>query len=533
MRLRRLSESKTGKKKSRFHGRGKKENEAAPAKVKRRRGSAFVLLCILFVSLTGALAVTYEAADRKAAIAVSEAAFELAGRSQLACYDKDLFDRYSIFAFEGDEEQTGRRIKKTAADSIAKNEIAHCSVKDVEVEQSAYSVADPDNFMLQLRQIEKKSVVPDTLRSLKDDLGVADKKIREKEKGKKTIEQLEQQREAAKKAAAEAEQAAAQAGENQAAEAAAAGQSLQDIEKAEKIQNDLKKNAKDITDKADNSTIKDEDGGRELRNGEISENLPSRSAGKRSGSAFSGGTVIKDLSTSGDGAVSDDLITIAYIESRFRNKLDPETSDKSFFKGEMEYILYGCMSDRENCGKAYRAIFTIRLAVNTAFLFTDPEKSSATMAAAEVLTPGAFAPLTRLLIITAWAAVEAENDMKNLEDGRGVPFLKSSSSWMTDIDSAVNGTSGEGYIPIPGNSIMKYHRYLEMLMLTMDRDTKLYRCMDLIQINLKGTVRDDFTIADHYTGLVISASVSKKSHAVGVPGSEASIKMAHTYFTEK
>ena len=493
----------------------------------RRRGSAVVLLCILFISLTGALAVTYEAADRKAAIAVSEAAFSLAGRSQLACYDKELFERYSIFAFEGDEEKTGRRIKKIASDSIENTKVAGCKVKKAEAEQGAYSIADPDNFMMQLRQIEKKSAVPDVLASLKGDLNVADRKLKDRENSGKMMKKLEEEQKAAKAASSDA----AQPSEDQAGDAAAAGSSIADIEKAENIQENLRKNAKNITGEPASGTGPTA-GGRQLRNREISENLPSAAAGRGKGGAFAGGTVINNFANSGSGAASDDLITIAYIESRFRNMLVQETADKSFFKGETEYILYGCLSDEENYKKAYHSIFAIRLAMNSAFLFTDPQKSSETLAAAEALTPGPFAPLTRMLIIAAWSAIEAENDMKNLENGNGVPFLKSSSSWMTDMDSAVNGNAS-GYIAIPGGSNMKYHRYLDMLLITMDRDTKLYRCMDLIQINLKGTARDDFTIADHYTGLVISAEIAKKSHAVGVPGSESSIKMTHTYFTEE
>ena len=78
---------------------------------------------------------------------------------------------------------------------------------------------------------------------------------------------------------------------------------------------------------------------------------------------------------------------------------------------------------------------------------------------------------------------------------------------------------------------MTYSRYLDLLLLTLERDTKMYRMMDLIQINLKGTVRGDFTMADHYTGFALKAEIRKKSHAVGVMNSSAEINMTHTYLT--
>ena len=87
--------------------------------------------------MTGALAVTYEAADRKAAVCVAEAAFDSAGRSVLACYDRELFDQYGVFAFEGDEEKTGQRLEKIAKASIENTKTGGAKVKHVSTEQSA------------------------------------------------------------------------------------------------------------------------------------------------------------------------------------------------------------------------------------------------------------------------------------------------------------------------------------------------------------------------------------------------------------
>ena len=498
-----------------------------------RKGSAVVLLCILFITLTGALAIIYEASDRKAAVSLGEAAFDNAGRSVLACYDRELFERYGMFAFEGDEEKTEQRLEKIAKASIEHTRIGRCRVHDVDAEQSAYCLADPDNLMIQVREISKRSFAVDVLESLKDDLRTAGESVRDKDREKDKIRELEQEREQAKQQAAEAVEASKAAEENEGGREEAflesdASVELEDIKKAEKLQNDLKERARSIQDEPGSYH-----GGRVLRNGRISDSLPSVSAGCREGSAFTGGTVLRDLSQDGaENAAGDDLATLAYIEHYFRCEHDADSADRSFFRGETEYILYGCPSDEENYRKAYHSIFTVRTAVNTVYLYTDGEKSSLILAAAESMTPGPFAPLTQLLLTTLWAAAEAGNDMKNLEDGRGVPMLKSSISWMTDLDSVVNGASGgETYIPIPGDSQMTYSRYLDLLLLTLERDTKMYRMMDLIQINLKGTVRGDFTMADHYTGFALKAEIRKKSHAVGVMNSSAEINMTHTYLT--
>ena len=91
------------------------ENTGLTVKMNKRglkRGSVAVLLTILFVTLMAALSAIYEAADRKAAVSMAEAAFEIAGRSVLSCYDKELHDRYSLFAFEADERTVEKRLKE-------------------------------------------------------------------------------------------------------------------------------------------------------------------------------------------------------------------------------------------------------------------------------------------------------------------------------------------------------------------------------------------------------------------------------------
>ena len=125
-----------------------------------------VLLCILFISLTGALSITYEASERKAAVSIGEAAFDNAGRSVLACYDKELFERYGLFAFEGDEEKTEKRLEKLAKASMESTKIAGCKVNTVEAEQSAFCLADPDNLMLQIREITKRTAAADAVGGL-------------------------------------------------------------------------------------------------------------------------------------------------------------------------------------------------------------------------------------------------------------------------------------------------------------------------------------------------------------------------------
>ena len=495
----------------------------------KRKGSAAVLLCILFVSLTGALAITYEASERKAAVSIGEAAFDNAGRSVLACYDKELFERYGLFAFEGDEEKTGQRLEKLAKASIESTKIAGCKINNVEAEQSAFCLADPDNLMLQIREITKRTAAADAVGGLKDELKTAGEKVQEKQQADQKIGELEKEREDAKQRAREAvENAGAEEEEAVLQEVDDPGDELEEIENAEQTQNHLKEQINSVSNEPSDTS-----GGRTLKNGRIIDSLPSVAAGCSGKIAFAGETVLKDLSEENAGeAVSDDLVAVAYIEHFFHDHLDADSPDQSFFHCETEYILYGSMSDDTNYRKAWASIFAVRTAVNTAYLYTDSTKRQLILDTAEVLTPGPYCLLTQLLLSALWAGAEAYNDMRNLEDGRGVPMWKTSETWMTDLDGILNGIrDGSSYIPVSGNSRFTYSRYLDLFLLTLNRDTKLYRIMDLIQINLKGTVREEFTVADHFTGFALKAEIGKKSHAVGVGSATADINMTHAYLT--
>ncbi len=487
------------------------------------------MLTILFVSLATALCVIYEASDRKAAISMAESAFELAGRSVLSAYDKELQERYGLFAIEESEESAAKRVKSLVTDSMEHSVMAKSSVDSVDIEETAYSLGAPDNLMIQISAMSKSMALTEALSGLDDEFHTAGDRIDEQENTDDLLKRLEQEKEEAKKMLRD--QAAAAESE-EGADGESTAQLVQDTEKqiqnADKVQDKLKEQKKQYSADPESS-----ESGRTLRNGHVSESLPSVSAGCKNRFAFSGVGKLRDLRRDGLGASSQDaLARLVYIERHFGNTLS-EASDSTFFHNETEYILYGAMSDKENYQKAYRAIFAIRTAVNTAYLYTDTEKRNAVLAAAEALTPGAFAPLTQLLIMTAWSAAEARNDLQNLLHYKGVPVTKTAATWMIDLDSAVNGSLQEGYVEIPGTSRMTYGRYLDLLLMTLDSETQLYRIMDLIQINMKGAVRSDFTIADHMTGFELTASIRKKSHAAGIPDSSSTIRMTHTYLKEE
>ena len=152
-----------------------------------------------------------------------------------------------------------------------------------------------------------------------------------------------------------------------------------------------------------------------------------------------------------------------------------------------------------------------------------------TLTMAESLTPGPFAPLTQLLIIAAGSALESGNDLKNLKENHRIPLLKTESTWKVDLESVVSGEWKNGMIENDSASGLSYRSYLMILLLTEDNETKLLRIMDLIQINLKGSDREDFVFSNMFCGFSVTAELKKKSLYAGIGSGRMSVSMSHSY----
>ena len=215
-----------------------------------------------------------------------------------------------------------------------------------------------------------------------------------------------------------------------------------------------------------------------------------------------------------------------YIMSHFKYNVFGDKAKETFFRNEVEYILYGKMSDKDNMNRFRLDFFLLRTALNEVHIYTCREKFEAAALLAETFGPAAAIALP--VIITAWSAAEAENDARRLLAGKKVALIKKESEWALDLRSAVRATkirddegdivdveakprNIKGYVSPSSEAGLSYADYLRAFLFLEKRDTKLLRVMDLIQINLRGSYYSDFLIKDHHTGFSLTAKVSGKT----------------------
>lgn len=253
---------------------------------------------------------------------------------------------------------------------------------------------------------------------------------------------------------------------------------------------------------------------RTLRNKAVLNTLPSKPYGEGIDGIIERIEQIKDNIHSTDGILSgmtDVHLIDKYIMSNFKYATGGELSFPSFFQHEVEYILAGDYSNENNREKVESALKIFRIAMNTAYLYSNKEKCSQTLAAAELLTPGA-APATQAVIITSWATAEAKNDIKLLLCGKPVPLKKTDASWATSLDNVLNNIS-EDMIDTSIEKGLYYSDYMKIFLHFMNEKIKLARVADLIQINMK-TVQDrDFLMKTCNEGMILSTEIYGKEHS--------------------
>ncbi len=200
---------------------------------------------------------------------------------------------------------------------------------------------------------------------------------------------------------------------------------------------------------------------------------------------------------------SREYLTTVYIFSVFKSGMSPADEENSFFRNEIEYIIEGKKSDAANRSAVRADLLKLRTLLNSIYIYSSPKMMKEALLLAETITPGPEAVITQAALIAAWAAMEAELDIKTLDEGGKVPVFKDPSSWKTDINGKV--TAGKGEFEERGYD---YEGYLKILLTALKKEVRLTRMMDLIQINLQGTYSEDFYIKDCYRGFKFEAQVN-------------------------
>ncbi|PYG88519.1 hypothetical protein LY28_01368 [Ruminiclostridium sufflavum DSM 19573] len=223
-------------------------------------------------------------------------------------------------------------------------------------------------------------------------------------------------------------------------------------------------------------------------------------------------------------------------QSRAYNlRSEDKTKRKGYFSEfEVEYIINGNRDEGVNSLLMKSEIMALRLTANAVHIYGNPIKMSriASLAASlSIWSAGLSAPLIQTTILFAWAAAESIYDINQLLSGEKVPIYKTKDQWKTDISGAVSENTKAG--SEDSFLCLSYQDYLKVFLLMMNKEKKLARIQDLIQLNL-GRSNTGFLLEDCKAELKMDMTVSIKNIFIFFSSfnQKSELKTSRTYISE-
>lgn len=188
-----------------------------------------------------------------------------------------------------------------------------------------------------------------------------------------------------------------------------------------------------------------------------------------------------------------------YVLDHFSMATDKEKDGALDY--EVEYILEGRASDRENLEAVAGKLLLLRFVSNYGYIQTDAAKKSEAEAMALTLCALLAAPAVTeaaaQVILLAWAYGESVVDVRSLLKGNQVPLVKSESSWQLSLSSLMTlGTENDHNDGADSEGGLSYKDYLRMLLFLEKKETAGIRTLDLIEQNMRTKYGQEYFHAD-------------------------------------
>lgn len=162
---------------------------------------------------------------------------------------------------------------------------------------------------------------------------------------------------------------------------------------------------------------------------------------------------------------------------------------------EMEYLIGGKGTDRENLTEAAERILAVRTGLNLIHILSDSQKRGEAGALALTITGAAgltpFSEIIKFFIMNVWAMGEGVADVRALLAGEKVPLIKTGRDWNLSLNQLLElGRNRQKPQSGGGKQGFSYEGYLKLLLLSEPSERKYFRIMDLIQMNLRKKQKD-------------------------------------------
>lgn len=193
-----------------------------------------------------------------------------------------------------------------------------------------------------------------------------------------------------------------------------------------------------------------------------------------------------------DSSYTSQILFQTYLLDKLSSFQNPSSKGLAY---QMEYILYGKREDKENLKAVAKRLLLIRQGVNLTALMADVGKRAqvqtlALAIASAFLVPPAASVLEAALLL-CWSFAESVLDVRELFDGGKIPLIKSEEDWQISLSGLPYLLDGLDTHRKSTDGGMSYEDYLQILLLTQNKEKKLTRGMDMLELNIREKIQNE------------------------------------------
>ncbi len=214
-------------------------------------------------------------------------------------------------------------------------------------------------------------------------------------------------------------------------------------------------------------------------------------------------------------SVAERLLFDAYVLEKCGTYLEPKKTGQLQYQAE--YVLAGKESDIENLKEVAERLLLLREVSNCIYILSDGAKVAEASALSATIC-GAVGAITlveavKYTLLFAWAYAESVYDVRQLLAGKRIPLVKDATTWHSSLSgmltvSAEQISSQEVSGPAKG---LSYEEYLRLFLAVEGREKKVYRMMDIVQMDVrKNSGFDGFYLSNCVDLLIMEATVTSK-----------------------
>lgn len=195
---------------------------------------------------------------------------------------------------------------------------------------------------------------------------------------------------------------------------------------------------------------------------------------------------------------------------------------------EIEYLLEGHDTDKENIEGALQKILFLRLFLNMAYLMSHPEQEAkvkeTALTIASVFVLPEFTEVIYILLKLAWAYTESLADCRTLLKGGKIALLKQTGDWNISWETMMSLNVDALDSCTGSNKGVDYIGYLRIFMMMMPKNLMINRMSHLMEMNIRLTPENKQFKMSH---CIYGIQAAFKYTSGILRGSEA--RMAMTY----